>query len=447
MSDMMPEYRELLECFVSLQTVSDDPTKAEDMLACAHELESEFREYDFRTELVLGFGNPIVFARYDAKKAKTALIYGHYDVQPAKKSEGWTSDPFVLDEREGKLYGRGTNDMKGLLLTQMVAAFYLIKNDALAYNLIFVIEGNEENDGGDMPGFIKKYREQLRCDLIITSDGQGMVMDSSLRGGFNVTVSAQTAPSDQHSGLFGGIMASAGNAIREFATHAQELVGERSDDWNNPLTIGLDDPPQKLLDLAPEFNIEEFKKNTGALLQREWTASEITKRLYFRPNIELIGFECGYTGEGEEREGYRPSVIAKALAKFNVRLAPMQPAREVGQRFKEWADETMGLILPKGSSWEVDMTPPENGVLIWKDAPIQKRFHELVEGVVGSPVQLRPCGASIPVLTHFDEQLGAPIISISFGNEGANIHGIDENISLVCIELGLRIYQAVLGTE
>jgi nonspecific dipeptidase len=35
------------------------------------------------------------------------------DVQPAKLSDGWDNDPFVLTEKDGNLYGRGASDDKG----------------------------------------------------------------------------------------------------------------------------------------------------------------------------------------------------------------------------------------------------------------------------------------------------------------------------------------------
>ena len=43
-------------------------------------------------------------------------VYGHLDVQPAAKEDGWNTDPWVLTEVDGKLYGRGSTDDKGPVL-------------------------------------------------------------------------------------------------------------------------------------------------------------------------------------------------------------------------------------------------------------------------------------------------------------------------------------------
>lgn len=57
---------------------------------------------------------PVLFGTLgkDPKK-KTLLVYGHLDVQPAQKSDGWDTEPFLLVEKDGKLYGRGSTDDKG----------------------------------------------------------------------------------------------------------------------------------------------------------------------------------------------------------------------------------------------------------------------------------------------------------------------------------------------
>ena len=49
------------------------------------------------------------------------LLSGHTDVVPVD-GQDWSSDPFVLRERNGKLYARGSADMKGFLACSMVAA-------------------------------------------------------------------------------------------------------------------------------------------------------------------------------------------------------------------------------------------------------------------------------------------------------------------------------------
>ena len=49
------------------------------------------------------------------------MLSGHTDVVPVD-GQPWTSDPFVLTERDGRLYGRGTCDMKGFLALALAAA-------------------------------------------------------------------------------------------------------------------------------------------------------------------------------------------------------------------------------------------------------------------------------------------------------------------------------------
>ena len=60
---------------------------------------------------------PILLATYKgALSKKTILFYGHLDVYPAIKSDGWFSEPFELAERGDKLVGRGVSDNKGPIL-------------------------------------------------------------------------------------------------------------------------------------------------------------------------------------------------------------------------------------------------------------------------------------------------------------------------------------------
>lgn len=60
---------------------------------------------------------PVLLGTYGSDpKKKTVLIYGHLDVQPALKEDGWDTEPFILTEKNGKLFGRGSTDDKGPVL-------------------------------------------------------------------------------------------------------------------------------------------------------------------------------------------------------------------------------------------------------------------------------------------------------------------------------------------
>ena len=62
------------------------------------------------------------------------ILSGHTDVVPVEDQD-WDSDPFVLTERDGRLYGRGTCDMKGFLALMLTAV-----PDMLAANLTAPIQ-------------------------------------------------------------------------------------------------------------------------------------------------------------------------------------------------------------------------------------------------------------------------------------------------------------------
>lgn len=76
---------------------------------------------------------------------KTVCVYGHLDVQPANKEDGWDTDPFVLTEKDGKLFGRGSTDDKGPALSWLwiVEAHRELGVD-LPVNLKILYEGMEE---------------------------------------------------------------------------------------------------------------------------------------------------------------------------------------------------------------------------------------------------------------------------------------------------------------
>lgn len=83
---------------------------------------------------------------FQSSSKKTVAIYGHLDVQPALKSDGWNTEPFVLTERNEKLYGRGSSDDKGPVIGWINAVEgYQVLGLEVPVNIKFIFEGMEES--------------------------------------------------------------------------------------------------------------------------------------------------------------------------------------------------------------------------------------------------------------------------------------------------------------
>ncbi len=75
----------------------------------------------------------------------TLLLNSHHDtVQPNK---GYTKDPFQATVEDGKLYGLGSNDAGGALVSLLATFTYYYHQEDLQYNLVFVASAEEENSG------------------------------------------------------------------------------------------------------------------------------------------------------------------------------------------------------------------------------------------------------------------------------------------------------------
>jgi acetylornithine deacetylase len=66
-------------------------------------------------------GKANLFATLGPERPGGIMLSGHSDVVPVA-GQDWSSDPFVLTEREGRLYGRGSADMKGFIACCIEAA-------------------------------------------------------------------------------------------------------------------------------------------------------------------------------------------------------------------------------------------------------------------------------------------------------------------------------------
>ena len=95
----------------------------------------------------LKFGNVSnLYAKYGDFE-KNICFAGHIDVVPPM--EGWNTNPFVLTHRDGKLYGRGANDMKGPLSSALSAIAKFLNTNHHDFSISVLLTSDEEIMGED----------------------------------------------------------------------------------------------------------------------------------------------------------------------------------------------------------------------------------------------------------------------------------------------------------
>ena len=107
-----------------------------------------------------------LFATLKARKSngiKPIILSGHTDVVPV--SEGWSTDPFIAEIKNDKLYGRGSCDMKGFLACVLAYA-EVFSNSNLSRDIHFSLTFDEETACIGAPLLIKELKNREITDGI-----------------------------------------------------------------------------------------------------------------------------------------------------------------------------------------------------------------------------------------------------------------------------------------
>src|SRR5574338_274459 len=152
---------------------------------------------------------PLVYGEIKSKKTpnRTIMFYNHYDVQPAEPFELWDDPPFSGKVKGNKIFGRGSADDKGELITRVKAVEAFLKETAdVPCNIKFVIEGEEEIGSAHVKSYLKKYAKKFSCDGVIWEFGyvdskDRPIIGLGMKGLLFVELSARESVRDVHSSL------------------------------------------------------------------------------------------------------------------------------------------------------------------------------------------------------------------------------------------------------
>lgn len=387
-----------------------------------------------RAEVIPTDGAPIVYAeKIVSPKAKTVMVYGHYDVMPPEPLGEWTTEPFEPVVKDGRIWGRGADDDKGQSFMHIKAFEAMCATGTLPCNVKFLLEGEEESGSTQISKFCASHKKMLKADVILVSDTSMLSWDTpsitcGLRGLAGVEVSVYGASADLHSGIYGG-------AVHNPAMVLSKMLSQMIDE-NGHITIPsfyddvreLSAAERKALNRVP-FCTRRYKQSIGVGAVAGEDGYTTLERTGVRPTFEINGMWSGYTGEGS-----KTIIPAVASAKITMRLVPYQNNNKITSLFTSYFKS----LAPKGVKVEVRPTHGGTPYVSPPDLPAYKAAAKAVKTTFGKEPVPVYSGGSIGVISCFEQVLGIKSILLGFGLSKDAIHSPNESYGLEQFARGIE---------
>ncbi|MGY9070844.1 dipeptidase [Streptomyces sp. CAS3] len=427
-----------LTAWLRIPSVSAQPDHAPDVRRSADWLAAKLTETGFATvEVWPTEGAPAVFAEWPSgdPDAPTVLVYGHHDVQPAAREDGWNSEPFEPVVRGNRLYARGAADDKGQVFFHTLgvrAHLAATGRTAPAVNLKLLIEGEEESGSPHFRTLVEERAERLAADAVIVSDTGMWAEDTptvctGMRGLAECEIRLYGPDQDIHSGSFGG-------AVPNPATAVARLVAALHDKRGHVAVPGFYDGVVELTDRERElfaelpFDEERWLRTAKSRATQGEAGHTTLERIWARPTAEVNGIGGGYQGPGS-----KTIIPSAALVKLSFRLVAGQDPDHVEKAVRAWAADQ----VPAGIRCEIDFGSATRPCLTPLDHPALKAVARAMGRAFEGPVRFTREGGSGPA-ADLQEVLGAPVLFLGISVPSDGWHAPDEKVELDLLLKGVE---------
>ncbi|MCP4329856.1 MAG: acetylornithine deacetylase [Alphaproteobacteria bacterium] len=233
-----PASRDLIERLVGFDT-----TSSKSNLALIDEVADYLRDHGARVHVLASDDRTKanLFASVGPDVAGGICFSGHTDVVPVD-GQPWDSDPFEVVEHDGRLYGRGTADMKSFIAVGL-ALVPEMTGRQLSAPIHFALSYDEETGCHGAPHIIAAFDDALpRPDLVIVGEPTEMKVVNANKG--IVVVTTVVTGLEAHSSLTDrGVNAifQGGHLLRYLEDQALEFRTHRDADFDPPystLSVG-----------------------------------------------------------------------------------------------------------------------------------------------------------------------------------------------------------------
>ncbi|MEU6417603.1 dipeptidase [Streptomyces spiralis] len=424
--------------WLRIPSVSAQPDHAPDVRDSADWLATKLKETGFTTaEAWQTEGAPAVFAEWpsDDPDAPTVLVYGHHDVQPAAREDGWDSEPFEPVVRGNRLYARGAADDKGQVFFHTLgvrAHLAATGRTTPAVHLKLLIEGEEESGSPHFRALVERHAGRLAADAVIVSD-TGMWSEDTptvctgMRGLAECEIRLSGPDQDIHSGSFGG-------AVPNPATAAARLVAALHDEHARVAVPGFYDGIVELTERERElfaelpFDEDQWLRTAKSHAAHGEAGYSTLERVWARPTAEVNGIGGGYQGPGS-----KTIIPSTAMVKLSFRLVAGQDPDHIEKAVRAWVDEH----VPDGIRHQTVFGAATRPCLTPLEHPALRSVARSMGRAFGTPVRFTREGGSGPA-ADLQEVLDAPVLFLGISVPSDGWHAPNEKVELDLLLKGVE---------
>lgn len=431
---------------LKIPSISADPAHQMDCRHAAEWLQNYLKEIGFTSAIHETGGHPIVLAQdLSAESGPHILFYGHYDVQPVDPLDLWDIPPFQPCIKIGKnnqkiIHGRGSSDDKGQLLTFLEACRAIRKQSGkMPLKITILLEGEEENGGEHLPGFLAEQKGKLFPDMAFICDTDMATPDipaitAMVRGMVSEEVTIHAANRDLHSGIYG-------NAARNPIQLLAEIISKLRDKEGR-VTVpdfykGVPDIPieirQKWQDIGKTD--AELLSPIGLKETAGEKAFKAVEQTWCRPSCEINGISGGYEGPG-----FKTVIPAKASAKISFRLVGKQNPQEIQKQFRQFVMDQ----IPSDCHVEFQSHGLSSAGMVALSGANLVHIQKALKDEWQQDAAIIGTGGAIPIVNDLQRELGVDSFLIGFANADDCIHSPNEKYNLRSFHKGIRSWVRIL---
>lgn len=415
-SALLPGVLADLSELVTIRSVSALPERHADVDASADAVAALLRGAGCPDVIVVREGGrPAVIGRWPAPgDAPTVCLYAHHDVQPTGDPALWTSDPFVVTERHGRLHARGVVDDKAGIAVHLAALRAFDGRPPVGVTVF--VEGEEEIGSPSLATILERHRDRLAADAYVICDSANWrvgtpAFTTTLRGMCQCVVHVATLDHALHSGQYGG-------AVPDATTALIRMLASLHDERGEVAVAGL----RRADAFALDYPVDRLRAESGVLDGVDLIGgAPVADRLWSGPSITVVGIDGPRIAEAS------PVLQPTARACVSVRVAPGDDARAALAAVQEH----LRAHAPWGARVSFSGSQHASGTTIALAGPVAGAARAAFAEAWGTePVEMGQ-GGSIPMVADFQRMFPeAEIIVTGVCDPDSRMHGIDESLDL-----------------